>query len=51
MEPKGTGAIEYLRELRRIPLLGTWVNKARERAEAQKERGTSAKLFRDQRTT
>jgi hypothetical protein len=27
MEPKGTGTIEYLPELRRIPLLGTSVNR------------------------
>jgi hypothetical protein len=28
MEPKGRGTIEYLPELRRMHLLGTWVNKA-----------------------
>jgi hypothetical protein len=33
MEPKGTGTIEYLPELLRIPLLGTLVNRARKRAE------------------
>src|SRR5918995_6536165 len=38
MEPKGIGRVKPLRELRRIPLLGTWVNKVEGRQGSQPTR-------------